>query len=399
MLILVRPNILKRWQKAKTLGIFAGLHVVFRKQFTAMDLTLILVLIVVLGFAAVIVLLVKRDRGRLETEQRLTQFAETAEHLRSNQAELSAGLQQSQTNVNERLEALSKRLGDGLTQQTEKTGGALKELHERLVVIDTAQKKITDLSEKVVGLQDILSNKQARGAFGEIQLNDLVRGVLPPSAFEFQVTLSNGKRADCLLKLPNPPGPIAIDSKFPLESYSALHDAKTEIEITAAERAFSNDIKKHIKDIAEKYILPGETSDSALMFLPSEAVYAELQANFQDLVQESFLRKVFIVSPTTLWATLNTIRAVLKDVRMREQADVIQSEVVKMLRDVERLDDRVAKLQSHMGQADDDLRKIRISTDKVTKRGERITEIEIGEGGSADELETAPAQPRLEDNN
>jgi len=351
-----------------------------------MDLTLVLVVVAIIGFAAVILLLIKNDRSRLETEHRMAQFAETAEHLRSNQAELSAGLQQSQTNVNERLEALSKRLGDGLTKQTEKTGATLKELHERLAVIDTAQKKITDLSEQVVGLQDILSNKQARGAFGEIQLNDLVSGILPPSSYEFQVTLSNNRRADCLLKLPNPPGPIVIDSKFPLESYRALHNAKSEIETAAAERAFSTDIKKHIKDIAEKYIIHGETSDSALMFLPSEAVYAELQANFQELVEESFLRKVFIVSPTTLWATLNTIRAVLKDVRMREQADVIQTEVGKMLLDVKRLDDRVAKLQSHMGQADDDLRKIRISTDKVTSRGERITEIEMGEQSEGKEI-------------
>lgn len=362
-----------------------------------MEITLLLVVIALVGLAAVIWLLVKSDRGRLETDQRMMQFAETAEHLRTNQAELSAGMQQSQINVNERLDALSKRLGDGLTQQTEKTGETLNKLHERLAVIDTAQKKITDLSEQVVGLQDILSNKQARGAFGEIQLNDLVRGVLPPSAYEFQVQLSNGKRADCLLQLPNPPGPIAIDSKFPLESYRAIQDAKSEIELAAAERAFRTDIKNHIKAIAEKYIISGETSDSALMFLPSEAVYAELQANFQDLVEESFLRKVFIVSPTTLWATLNTIRAVLKDVSMREQADVIQTEVGKMLVDVGRLDDRVDKLQNHMRMADKDLRDIRTSTDKVAKRGERITEIELGEQTDTEEITPAPVQQQIED--
>jgi DNA recombination protein RmuC len=224
----------------------------------------------------------------------------------------------------------------------------------------------------VVGLQDILSNKQARGAFGEVQLHDLVANLLPPSAYALQATLSNRNRADCLLKLPDPPGPLVIDAKFPLESYRAIRDAGDKAAAVQAARAFSLDVRKHVRDIQEKYIIAGETADSALMFLPSEAVYAELHANFANVVEDAFRRKVWIVSPTTLWATLNTVRAILKDVRLREQAGRIQSELQAMADDVTRLDDRVAKLQRHFEQSVDDVRQIRISTDKVTWRAARI---------------------------
>jgi DNA recombination protein RmuC len=246
-------------------------------------------------------------------------------------------------------------------------------------VIDKAQKNITELSTQVVGLQDILANKQARGAFGEIQLRDIVEKILPPSAYAFQVTLGNGKRVDCLLKLPNPPGSIAIDSKFPLESYEALCAAREEPAITTARRALAADLRKHVRDIAEKYIVPGETAESALMFLPSEAVFAEIHANFRGVVEESHQATVWIVSPTTLWAMLTTIRAVLRDVRMREQAGLIQVEVQTLLKDVMRLDDRVGKLQSHFNQASDDVRQIRISTEKIARRGTQIAEVEIEE--------------------
>jgi DNA recombination protein RmuC len=238
-------------------------------------------------------------------------------------------LQQTQSGLNDRLDGLSKRLGEGLAEQTEKTGQTLKDLQSRLAVIDRAQQNITDLSQQVVGLQDILSNKQARGAFGEIQLQDIMTGALPPSAFALQVTLGNGARADCLLHLPNPPGAIAIDAKFPLESYQALREAKDEAALAQARRTFSADVMKHVRDIAEKYIIPGETAESALMFLPSEAVYAELHANFRNVIEDSFRRRVWIRLATTLMATLNTVRAVLKDARMREQAGVIQARCKK----------------------------------------------------------------------
>jgi DNA recombination protein RmuC len=300
--------------------------------------------------------------------------------LAEDQAKAQAALAKT---LEERLDKVSLRMGESLEKSATTTAQSIGELTTRLTVIDEAQKNMTELSGQVVGLQDILANKQARGAFGEIQLNDLVRGILPPSAYEFQAKLSNEKRVDCLIKLPNPPGPIAVDSKFPLESYHALRNAASDAEKLAAERAFANDISKHVKDIADRYIVPGETADSAIMFLPSEAVYAELHANFPSVVEKSFRAKVWIVSPTTLMATLNTVRAILKDARIREQAHVIQEEVAKMMEDVGRLGDRVGKLKSHFNQAEEDVRQIGVSTEKLTRRGERIGELEFEEKEAA----------------
>ncbi len=325
----------------------------------------------------------------METQSHLSgRLAAMADAQAKREAELTRTL-------NERLDAVSKRLGDGLEDNTKKTSETLGTLNTRLALIDEAQKKLGELSGQMVGLQDILANKQARGAFGEIQLQDLVSAALPPSAYAFQATLSHKARADCLIKLPNPPGSIAVDSKFPLESYRALVDAKTEDESTRAKRFFRDSMLKHVNDIAAKYIVPGETADSALMFLPSEAVYAELHANFPATVEASFKSKVWIVSPTTLMATLNTVRAILKDAQMREQAGVIQAEVGKMLEDVGRLDGRVSKLKTHFSQAEDDLRQIGISTDKITRRGDRITELELGDDDEAEVLEPTPPQLKL----
>jgi len=336
------------------------------------------------------------QRARRENLDQMARITEMAEALSRQQSELSGALQQSQMTVNDRLDGLGKRLGDSLHQQSERTGQSLKTLYERLAVIDHAQKNLTDLSQQMVGLQDILSNKQARGAFGEIQLNDLVTATLPPSAYEFQVTLNNGKRADCLLKLPNPPGSIVIDAKFPLESYQALRDAGSdEAARTAAGRRFAQDVKAHVVAISEKYIVPGETAESALMFLPSEAVYAELHANFVNVVEESYRRRVWIVSPTTLMATLNTVRAILKDSRMREQAHVIQAEVQKMMEDVGRLDKRVGNLQSHFDLAVKDIGEIRTSTDKITRRGEKIEDLQLADETPAEDLPPATVQPSL----
>jgi DNA recombination protein RmuC len=252
-------------------------------------------------------------------------------------------------------------------------------------VIDQAQKNITELSGQMVGLQDILSNKQARGAFGEIQLNDLVSSILPPSAYEFQATMENGKRADCLIKLPNPPGSIVVDAKFPLESYHRLHNAENDAEFKKAQSFFKADILKHVKDISEKYIINGVTAESALMFLPSEAVYAELHSNFLDVVEKSYRVKVWIVSPTTLMATLNTVRAVLKDARMREQAGVIQKHVTTLIDDVERLDERVEKLRTHFDRADKAIDTISTSSRKITSKITTIEKIQMEEEGSVEE--------------
>ncbi|MDP6603863.1 MAG: DNA recombination protein RmuC [Rhodospirillales bacterium] len=336
----------------------------------------------------------RAERARAETARRVARVDEAAEKLMAAQSELAGGQQMAQSGMNQRLDAITKRLDEGLSKQTEKTGETLRHLHERIAVIDAAQKNLTELSQQVVGLQDILSNNQARGAFGEIQLNDIVTSALPPSAYGFQVKLGNGRMADCLLHLPNPPGSIAIDAKFPLESYRALREAKDEAGRTKAARAFSADVTKHVRDIAERYIVAGETAESALMFLPSEAVYAELHARFAAVVEDSYRRRVWIVSPTTLMATLNTVRAVLKDARMREQADVIQIEVLKMLTDVERLDKRVGNLQRHFTQATDDVQEIRTSTEKITRRANRIEELQIGDDEQPAEL--PPPSGRIE---
>lgn len=360
--------------------------------------TLIILAAIGAAVIAAAIAMIGGARARAEQASRMYQLGEIAQNLANAQTSLAGRMEQAQSDTNQRLDGLAKRLGDGLTEQTERTGLTLKTLHERLALIDHAQKNITELSQQMVGLQDILSNKQARGAFGEIQLNDLVTAALPSSAYDFQVTLSNGKRADCMLKLPNPPGSIVIDSKFPLESYSQLRNAETEPDKVTAGRAFSTAVMKHIKDIAERYIIAGETSESALMFLPSEAVYAELHANFRNVVEEGFRRRVWIVSPTTLMATLNTVRAILRDVHMREQADVIQTEVRKMLEDVSRLDDRVGKLQTHFDQAHRDIRDISISAEKITKRGARIDALQLGDGDDAAGMLAPPTKTPATDN-
>jgi DNA recombination protein RmuC len=308
-------------------------------------------------------------------------------------AEAVAKVADAQIKIEERLRALNEatenvkgQVAESLSKQTEKTTQTLTDLAARLAVIDSAQTKITELSGQMMGLQAILSNKQARGAFGEIQLRDLVTEAMPQATYEFQCTLGNGARADCLLRLPNPPGSIAIDSKFPLESFRALREAADDAARTLAARAFSADVLKHVKDIAEKYILPGETAESALMFLPSEAVYAELHSSFPEVVERSHRARVWIVSPTTLWATLTTLRAVLKDVQMREQAGLIQQEVRKIVEDVTRLDDRVGNLQRHFGNVSKDLQDIRTSTDKIVRGAEKIENVELGEAIPAPKL-------------
>lgn len=320
----------------------------------------------------------------LRTQAELTgRLAQLSESNRREQDKIAAAVQEQKIAVlkimDERLLAVTKSVGEGLQQSATKTTETLHDLRERLAKIDVAQQKISSLSEQVVSLQEVLSNKQARGAFGEIQLNDLVKSILPPSAYEFQVVLENQKRADCVLKLPNPPGTIVIDAKFPLESYQALRNAQNEREKQEAERFFRASVLKHIKDISEKYIIAGQTAESALMFLPSEAVYAELHANFCDVVEVSYRSKVWIVSPTTMMATLNTVRAVLKDASMREQAGVIQKEVGVLIDDIGRLDERVDSLSKHFDMAAKDIGDIKISSGKISRRIQRIEDFELGE--------------------
>lgn len=317
-------------------------------------------------------------------------FGEKIQKLSEGQERLTGGLQtvseaQAKAQLSminmmeERLAKVQIQMTENLSHSSRRTAQSLGDLQQRLSTIDKAQEKITKLSGDVLSLQDILSNKQTRGAFGEIQLTDIVSKALPSDGFQLQATLSNGKRADCLIKLPNPPGPIVVDSKFPLEAYEALRNASSETETSSAVRLFRTSVRKHIKDISEKYIIEGETADGAILFLPSEAVYAELHANFPDIVREGFSARVWIVSPTTCMATLNTMRAILKDARMREQAGAIRNELTLLYHDVDRLGVRVESLDRHFNQAAKDISDIKISSDKAGRRAKRLDNFDFEE--------------------
>jgi DNA recombination protein RmuC len=337
------------------------------------------------GVAALVLLLIlwAALRASRTAGQGAAALATRLEALAEGQARLSGGLahvseaqaaqQAAMLRLMEtRLAEVQAGMAANLTDTATRTARSLGELQQRLATIDKAQANIEKLSGNVLSLQDILSNKQTRGAFGEIQLADLVRKALPPDAYAFQATLGNGRRADCLVRLPDPPGPIVIDAKFPLEAYEALRAAATPLAAQTATRDFRTAVRGHLKAIAERYIVEGETAEGALMFLPSEAVYAELHANHGDLVREGFALRVWTVSPTTCMATLNTLRAVLKDARMREQAGAIRATLRQLHRDVELVVERVEKLQTHFGQARADLDGIATAADRAGKRAARL---------------------------
>ena len=281
--------------------------------------------------------------------------------------------------VESRLEEIQKSISSSLSGSSVKTAQTLGELQQRLQTIDKAQTNIEKLSGEVLGLQEILSNKQARGVFGEIQLKDIVRKALPSDAYDFQFTLSNGKRADCIIYLPEPQGNIVIDSKFPLEAYNSMISNTNEADKNRNVQLFQSSIKTHIKDISEKYIIEGETADGAILFLPSEAIYAELHANFSKLVNEGFESRVWIVSPTTLMATLNTMRAILKDERLRRQTSRIRAELDLLYKDMLRLEGRIINLDKHFNLASKDVDEIKISAKKASKRVFSIERFEFEE--------------------
>jgi DNA recombination protein RmuC len=315
--------------------------------------------------------------------QRVQMLSDGQERLTGGLSHVSEAQALSQTAMlqmmERRLAEVQASMGESLQGTSMRTARSLGELHQRLETIDKAQANIEKLSGNVLSLQDILSNKQTRGAFGEIQLHDIVQKALPTDSYTMQATLSNGKRADCLIHLPNPPGPIVVDSKFPLEAYEALRRAETPGQLAEAGRGLRAAVKVHIKAISERYILEGETADGAMMFLPSEAVYAELHANFPDVVREGFAARVWIVSPTTCMATLHTMRAILKDARMREQAGAIRRELALLHGDVERLGSRVESLDRHFAMAQKDVSEIRISSDKAGRRARRLDNFDFEE--------------------
>ncbi len=381
-----------------------------------MTLGLIVLAVAILIGALIVVWALLRggaggSRQRIEqlvtSQQELTgQLASLAEQHAAASAATARTVQESSERltkaVNERLEKVQDRMGVSLEKSSKETASSVARMAERLTVIDKAQENITKLSTEVVGLQHILDDKQARGAFGEIQLEAIVEDALPKTAYEFQSVLSNGKRADCLIRLPNPPGSIVVDAKFPLTAYRNMLNADTAADRAAFAKQLKGDVKKHIGDISAKYIIFGETTDSALMFLPSEAVYAELHAHHPDVIEASYKARVYIVSPTTMMATLTTVRAVLRDVEMRKQAGVIQREVGTMLGDVTRLSERVGNLRTHFDRANRDIDQIEISAGKVQTRSTKIHELDLGESDtgvlpSAEEPPALPAQSMPED--
>jgi len=286
--------------------------------------------------------------------------------------------EQIQDTLNKRLNDISGQVEKRLEKGFEKTTETFTDVVKRLALIDEAQKKITELSTNVVSLQEVLSDKRSRGAFGEVQMNALIRNVMPESSFSMQHTLSNGARVDCLLFLPEPTGNMAVDSKFPLDSYKKMADNEvSESERVAAERQFKQDIKKHIKDISDKYIIPDETADGAIMFIPAEAVFAEIHAHQADLVEFAQKSRVWMVSPTTLMAVLNTARAVLRDSATRKQVHLIQEHLGELGKDFGRFQDRMTKLSTHIQQANDDVNKVNTSAQKISRRFEKIERVEL----------------------
>ncbi len=348
------------------------------------DIAIVAVLVAFAAIVAVAVLaiLLWRSGKRAQVEDpamgELTRAqAEAAARLEGAIRLLASSQSQLQRSVNERLDSVSHRLGDSLEKTKQSTAENLQKLGERLAVIDRAQKNITDLAAQVTSLQGVLSNKQSRGAFGQWRMESIVQDGLPKGAYAFQHTLGNKTRPDCCVFLPDK-RPLAIDAKFPLEGVTAYREAKSDDERKAAAQRLRADVGKHVADIAEKYLIPGETQEIAFMFVPSESIYAELYDGFDDLVQKAYRSRVVVVSPSLLMLAIQVVQQIQKDARMREAADQIRDEVGRLVKDVSLLGDRVRKLQTHFNQSNEDIRQAIISIDKIEAHGERIQQVELG---------------------
>ena len=310
------------------------------------------------------------EQGRADQELIQNSFRNATQHLATSIETLSK-------TVDGRLELIGGKVNERLDEGFKKTNETFVSVMARLATIDEAQKKIDGLTTNVVSLQELLGDKRSRGAFGEVQLEGLVRNILSPQAYEMQYTLPNGSRADCVLKLPEPTGMVAVDSKFPLENYHRMFDAASPAEKLVAERQFKADVKKHVEDIASKYIIPEVTSDGAVMFIPAEAVFAEIHAHHSDVVDFAMQRRVWIVSPTTLMAVLNTARAVMKDVETRKQVHIIKDELGKLGKEFGRFDERMKKLADHIRQAHEDAQDVHTTSQKISKRFISIEQVEL----------------------
>jgi DNA recombination protein RmuC len=363
--------------------------------------------ILVAGVIGLALFLVLRSRTRAleaaaqieaqEAQARILELArlqtETAGQIQQMGSMLHQQHSELQRSVNERLDAVTQRLGQSMQVTTQQTNEHLNRLGERLAVIDRAQKNITELASQVTSLQSVLSNKQTRGAFGQGRMEMIIQDGLPKGSYEFQYTLSNRMRPDCAIFLPDQ-RPLIIDAKFPLEAVTAYRDADSEEGRNAAAKLLRQHIGAHVADIARKYLIPGETQDLALMFVPSESVYAELHDGFDDIVQKAYRSKVVIVSPSLLMLAIQVIQQIQKDARMREAADKIHAEVGQLMDDLKRLHERVLKLQQHFGQANEDVRQILISAEKVEKRATKIKDVDF-DGEDDDQLVLAPPLRRV----
>jgi DNA recombination protein RmuC len=336
-----------------------------------------------------------RKTERLEAQRRTAdmeyRLAELSGVLQNFSAQAQSQQIHLQRSLDERLDQVGQRVGHGLTEQSQRTQASLNQLHERMAVIDAAQNNLQALSGEMLSLKDVLSNKQTRGAFGQGRMEAIIADGLHSRAYSFQATLSNKTRPDCLISLPDSKLKLVIDSKFPLEAYNAMRDAPDEGSRKIAEAQLKSDVLKHVKDIAEKYQISGETHETAIMFVPSESIYAELNEKFEDVVQKSHRQRVILASPNVLMLLVQTMQAIVKDAAMREQAHVIQAEVIKLLEDVTRMKDRFGSLRKHFEQANGDLEQLNVSTDKVAKRALKIESMDV------EELKVAlpTARPRL----
>jgi len=314
----------------------------------------------------------------LVAEQAKAQAESLQNSVRSLSDQISGNVESLTRTVDTRLEQIQGRVKERLDEGFRKTNETFASVMARLATIDEAQRKIDGLTTNVVSLQELLGDKRSRGAFGEVQLENLVRNLLPPSAYDFQWTLSNGHRADCVLRLPEPTGLVAVDAKFPLENYHRMYDASlAEADRRDAQRAFRADVRRHVDDIAARYVVAGETSDGAVMFVPAEAVFAEIHGSHPDVVDHAMGRHVWIVSPTTLMAVLNTARAVLKDVETRRQVHVIKDELAKLGKDFGRFDERMRKLAAHIRQAHEDADSVQVSSEKIVRRFRQIERVDL----------------------
>lgn len=323
---------------------------------------------------------IEQENETRENEARMAELrrlqAETTGLVRAMGDMLANRQSQFEKTFSERLDTVTHRIGQSIQHTTQQTGENLNRLNERLAVIDAAQKNITNLASQVTSLQSVLSNKQQRGAFGQGRMEMIIEDGLPKGAYEFQFTLSNNTRPDCAIHFPDQ-RPLVIDAKFPLEAVTAFRDAKSDDERNLAGRMLRQNVTKHIADIAGKYLIPGETQELALMFVPSESIYAELHDQFDDLIQRGFRAGVVIVSPSLLMLAVQVIQQIHRDARMREAADKIHAEVGHFMEDLKRLRERVKKLEAHFGQATEDIKQIVVSTDKLERRGSRIREVEF----------------------